>query len=95
MGAMVTVTIVTATEVIVTAERIATENAIVMETEIATDTGTVIATAVAVTATAVMATEAKGTERIGGVIGRVEEMIALLSLNLLNVERADGITKKK
>lgn len=76
-----------------------------MQTEIGTATGTGTATAAGATATVATEMEAGGTERIGGVrgtgetegVGRggTEEMIALLSLNHQNVERAGGTTKEK
>lgn len=99
------VTTATATGATDTAEKIATETGIAMETETGTATGTVIATAAAATAKVATETEAGGTERIGGVrgtgetggVGRAgtEGMIALLSLNHQNVERAGGTTKEK
>ncbi len=102
---METVTTATATGVTDTVERIATEIVIVTETEIGTATGIAIAAAAAATATVVMEMEAEGTEMTGGVkgmgeiggVGRggTEEMIALLSLNHQNVERAGGTTKEK
>lgn len=105
-GVTVTVNTAIATGTIDTVARIATETGIVtgIEIEIVTATATVIATAAAATVTVVTEMEARGTEMIGGVIGMgetggmemggTEEAIALLSLNHLNVERADGTTKE-
>lgn len=93
----------TATEAIDTVERIATETGTAMEIESVTATGTGTATVAAATPIVVTEMEARGTERIGEVRGRgetggvgrggTEEMIALLSLNHRNVERAGGTTK--
>lgn len=82
----------TATEAIDTVERIATETGTAMEIESVTATGTGTATVAAATPIVVTEMEARGTERIGEVRG-TEEMIALLSLNHRNVERAGGTTK--
>lgn len=104
---METATTGAATEAIGTAAMTVTETAITMETGSGTATATEIgiATVAAVTATVGTEKEAGETEMIGGVIrmgetggaGReeTEEMIALLSQNHQNVERAGGTTKEK
>lgn len=96
---METVTTATVKGVSAIVARIDTEIVIAMETEIVTATGTGIAIAAAVIVTVVTEMEAGGTEMTAGVTGIVErggteEMIALLSLNHQNVERADGTTKE-